>query len=278
MNAGLEKTLHPSIKYYDGDYPSKEFSLFPENFDDIVHYQGLAHDVEKYLELANYYGKNILELCCGTGRVALPLAAAGNQVTAIDFSPELLRQFEIKLNKMGEAISQNISIVEADITRFSLETKSYDLAICAFNSLLCITDFNLQQQALYKAAEHLRKNGLLVLDLMNPFILNFAGDIMPRPFFTRKNPVNGNLYTRFAAMGPMQADQTQKLFGWYDEITTDGILRRTPYEMYWRPVFRYEIELMLEKASFKIIHIYGGHQNEPFTSTSRKMFIEAIKL
>ena len=152
------------------------------------------------------------------------------------------------------------------------------MAICAFNSLLSIPDFEQQQQTLLRAAEHIRKDGVLALDLMNPLVLNLAGDSFPIPFFNRKNPHSGNEYTRFAALGKMQTDQKQKLYGWYDEIESDGTVKRQLYEMYWRPVFRYEIKLMLEKAGFKVDKIYGGHQDEPYTESSRKLFIQAIKL
>ncbi len=277
MNAGLQNSTHPSLIYYDGDYPSKYYSKYPENFDEIVPFQGLAYDIDKYLQLANELGNNVLELCCGTGRVCIPLAMEGNKVTAVDFAPPLLKQLNDKLNSLPENTAENLTIIEADITDLDLKTKNFDLVICAFNSLLCITSFEKQQRVLNNAATHLRKGGMLALDLMNPFILNFGGDSIPKPFFTRKNPATGNVYTRFAAMGPMQTNQNQKLFGWYDEVEPDGTLKRQLYEMYWRPVFRYEIELMLNKAGFKIAEIFGGHQNEPFTPTSRKMFILAIK-
>jgi len=278
MNAGIENTQHPSIIYYDSDYPSERYSKYPENFDETVINQGLAHDVEKYLELARQCGQNILELCCGTGRVAIPLAEAGYSVTAVDFSSGLLKQFELKLNGVENEISHRIQLVQQDVTKLSLEKKDYDLAICAFNSLLCITDFEQQQQTLLRAAEHIRKDGVLALDLINPLILNLAGDPNPIPFFNRRNVHNGKKYTRFAAMGKMQADQKQKLYGWYDEMESDGTVKRQPYEVYWRPIFKYEIMLMLEKAGFQVDKIYGVHQNEPYTSSSRKMFIQAIRL
>ena len=278
MNAGVETTDHPSIVYYDSDYPSKQFSVYPENFDDIVAFQGLANDVDKYLQLAGLAGPKILDLCCGTGRITLPLAAAGYKVTGVDFCESFIEQLQTKLKTLDEKTTGNVSLVAQDITKLSLKEHQFDLAICGFNSLLCITDHLNQQKALDAIAKHVRKDAVLALDLMNPFILNWAGDPVPKPFFNRRNPHTGNFYTRFAAMGPLLVDQRQKLYGWYDEIVQDGTVKRQVYEIYWRPVFRYEIELMLEKAGFKIKNIYGGHQNEPFTTQSRKMFIEAVKL
>ena len=269
MNAGISSD-HPSIHYYDSDYPSPD-GLYPENFDSVTEYQGLAHDLARYREIAVHTGDPILELCCGTGRVAIPLAKDGHRVTAVDISTGMLAQLREK------EISGRITILEQDITNLSLETRNFSLAIFAFNSLLCIPDFQKQFDALEAVSAHLRPGGLLLIDAVNPLKLNLYGDPAPKPFFTRKNPHNGNTYTRFATMGPLESDQRQRLYGWYDEIDSAGIVHRQNYSLYWRPIFRYEMELMLKQAGFAITEIHGGHRNEPFTAESPRMFIHATK-
>ena len=42
----------PSVHYNDSDYPSADHGRYPENFDAITEAQGVAHDVDRYLELA----------------------------------------------------------------------------------------------------------------------------------------------------------------------------------------------------------------------------------
>jgi len=275
MNANLPDD-HASIRYYDSDYPGRETSRYPENFDGTTILQGLAYDVERYLELAALSGGPVLELCCGTGRVAIPLARAGFQVTGVDLSAAMLEHCRENLEREEPVVTQRITLEQADTTQLQLGTK-FPLAIMAFNSLLCLTDFASQRAAVAAAGRQLLPDGVLALDLMNPLVLSLQGDTVPKPFFTRRNSQNGNLYTRFAAMGPMQVDQVQELFGWYDEIGPDGTVRRSPYSMYWKPVFRYEIELMLDAAGLVIESVEGGHRKEPFTTQSRKMFILARK-
>src|SRR5689334_19668502 len=109
-------------------------------------------------------------------------------------------------------------------------------------------------------------------------MMNITGDELPQPFLTRRNPFNGNRYTRFAGTGPMDIHQVQRVYGWYDEIQRTGALERRYYDLQWRPVFRHEIQLMLEKAGFAIVQITGGHNNEPLTHHSINMFIEAVRL
>ncbi len=121
MNAGIENSQHPSIIYYDSDYPSNRYSKYPENYDETVASQGLAHDVEKYQQLARKYGKSVLELCCGTGRVAIHLAETGNSVIAVDFSETLLVQFTQKVENLDRKISDCLKIINQDVTQLSLE-------------------------------------------------------------------------------------------------------------------------------------------------------------
>jgi SAM-dependent methyltransferase len=276
MNADLESD-HSSIHYYDGDYPSQEHSIFPENFDQTTVFQGISHDVSRYKEIASQVGGPILELCCGTGRVAIPLAKHGFQVTGVDVSAAILDRFRENLRREDQTLFEKITLIEQDITKLSLKDRKYPLAIIAFNSFLLITSLDGQLQALQRVAEHLSDGGLLVLDIVNPLRLKIEGDLVPKPFFTRKNPHNGNTYTRFAMFDAFDENHRQRLHGWYDEIEPEGTLKRRHYSLYWRPIFRFEIELMLRGAGFRIEKLEGGHLKETFTALSPRMFIQARK-
>lgn len=278
MNASIKDSLHPSVLYYDSDYPSEAFSAYPENFDSVVIQQGIADDVAKYQQLASRYGKHVLELCCGTGRVSIPLVFMGCCVTAIDVSLPMLKRFQNKIDEIAAFPRDRLTIVKQDVSKLLLAKHDFDVVICAFNSLLCIPDFHLQQEALLAAAKHLKTNGVLALDICNPLALNLLNEELPESYYTRKRVDNGNIYTRFAGTGRMQINQIQSVYGWYDEILPNGKIKRTPYVMEWRVIFRYEIELMLQKAGFKIKNVFGGNRDEDFQVTSKKMFIEAIKI
>jgi ubiquinone/menaquinone biosynthesis C-methylase UbiE len=275
MNASIKDPSHPSIVYYDSDYPSRDFSPYPENFDKTVSQQGIADDVDKYRQLAGQYGKDVLEICCGTGRISIPLVMNGCRVTAVDVSAGLLKRFKNKISDIADFPTENLKIVKQDVTKLSLSGNNFDLIICAFNSLLCIPDFNQQQETLLRVAEHLKPDGLFALDIWNPLMLNLHGDKVPENYFSRRRTDNGNVYTRYAATGAMDINQVQPVYGWYDETQPNGLITKTAYSMEWRIIFRYELSLMLEKAGLKIKNIYGGNRNEPLQPNSLKMFVEA---
>lgn len=265
----------PSIDYYDSDYPSRDHGVYPENLDPVTEIQGVAHDVDRYVELLASVNGPILEIGCGTGRVAIPLARTGHAVTSVDVSDGMLDRFREKLKNEADALRSRLTLVRADATELDLPQRDFAAVLLPFNTLPCIPDFAAQRNVLARAAAHARDGALLLIDLINPRKVDPAGDPTPRPFFSRRNIWNGRRYTRFAAAGPMDAEQRQELKGWYDELDDDGRVRRTSYSILWRPLHRSEIELMLETAGFTVEAVDGDHRGGPFNAHSPKMFIHA---
>jgi SAM-dependent methyltransferase len=272
MNSGLPDN-HASIRFYDGDYPSTLASAIPENCDDVLASQGLAHDLDRYLELAAETDGPVLDLCCGTGRVKIPLARAGHPCTAVDVSSAMLAKMRDNLARESAETRERVICLEQDVTKLNLERRDYRLAICAFNSLLCMPSLEEQRNALRSFGSHLAPGGRLALDLINPLLLKLQGDPVPKPFFTRRDPLSGRQYTRFAACDPLDAQQRQRLHGWYDEVADDGTVRRFPYSLYWRPIFRFELQLLLEQAGLEMLSLEGGHRKEPYAANSPRMFV-----
>jgi SAM-dependent methyltransferase len=276
MNAGL-KDEDPSFYFYESDYPGLDQSAAPETLEDALLLHNLESDVRKYREIAIETGGPILELCCGAGRVAIPLAKDGLEVTGVDYSGGMLEKFNENLSHLPAEVASRISLFQQDVCHLDLEDKSFNLALLPFNSLLCIPDFELQCSALRSIADHLAPKAALVVDVINPFVLNPQGEPIPRLLLTRKHIKSGNLYSKFGMLGPLDGAQCQKVFGWYDEIDNEGRVKRYSYSYFWRVIFRFELELMLNQAGFSIEHVNGGYFGGDFTAQSVNMVIQARK-
>jgi ubiquinone/menaquinone biosynthesis C-methylase UbiE len=274
MNGNLPAS-HPSVDYYDSDYPGVGTSVHADNLDDVLERQGLAYDIDRYVALARNVTGRVLELCCGTGRVAIPLARSGAQVVAVDISEAMLNRFREKIATEPRQVRERIELIVQDVRTLELGDSRFPLAVLSFNSLLLLTARREQQSALARAAGHLEPGGRLAIDVVNPLALPLDGDASPKPFFTRRHADRDRLYTRFAAMGPMDADQRQRLYGWYDELDEQGRVLRTLYSMHWRPIFRSELELMLEACGLVVESVEGGHRGEAFVTRSPRMFVVA---
>ncbi len=265
------------VYYYESDFFPPPESLVIDTPPPPSIVERVDEDSARYCQLAAQRGGPVLELCCGMGRVAIALARSGHPVTGVDLSHGMLEQFRLRLGRESADTVRRIDIVQQDVTTLQLPRRDYQLAVLAFSSLLCIPDFDGQCQALAAAAAHLQSKGRIVLDLINPLIVNLKGDALPRPQMPRRNLASGRVYTRCVMSDAMDAAQCQRLHGWYDEVDEGGVVRRAYYSRAWRLVFRYELELMLKQAGLILLSVDGGYDGEAYQPGSRRMFVQAEK-
>lgn len=270
-----------SFLYYDSDYPWPEDLEADPSLRTAAARQGILHDVPHYVglaqELAAHLGRppRVTELACGTGRLAVPLARAGFQVAGVDASPVMLAGLARRLQAEEPAVAARIGVQRQNLLDLDLAEKDQDLVIMAFNIMMLIADFDSQIAVLGRARDHLAPGGLLALDVANPLVLPLAASTMPEASYTRFNRRTGNPYTKFAMVGMLDDRQVQQVHGWYDEVVPGGAVRRTHYGFEWRPLFRYELELMLRLTGFGIERIDGDFQGSPFEAASGKIVILA---
>ena len=132
-----------------------------------AYFTGVEGEVDFYVEEAMDCGGPVLELGCGTGRVLLPIARSGIEITGIDIDNGLLEVLRGKLNGEDREVAQRIHILESDMAAFSTE-KSYEIVIApyrAFQQLLTSAD---QRQALDCVYRHLETGGRFVFNAFDP--------------------------------------------------------------------------------------------------------------
>lgn len=96
----------------------------------------------------------VLEFGCGTGITTLPIAAGAGSVTAVDTSPQMLKQAREKAERGGV---DNIEFLEGDLTLKELKPASFDV-VTAFNVLLYLPD---QEGSMKRIGELLKPGGIL---------------------------------------------------------------------------------------------------------------------
>jgi SAM-dependent methyltransferase len=112
--------------------------------------------LERVLPLPNY--RRVLDVCCGSGRHAVPLTAAGYSVTGLDRDPVALQQVEESLRGTGA------HLLERDMRDLSGLPGPLDAAIIMWQSFGYF-DPNTNGDILRQLAGLLRPGGRLVLDL-----------------------------------------------------------------------------------------------------------------
>ena len=141
-------------------------------------------DLEFYLSALGEQ-KNILELGCGSGRLSRALAARGHRLTGLDISLEMLAR--------AQARDTATTYVHGDMTRFSLQ-KRFDVIIIPYNTLNLLTEPGRVKQCLQHSRDHLRKDGLLLLQIFLPENTTLAtGDTRTFQFQIFTTPEGGKI-------------------------------------------------------------------------------------
>ena len=135
-------------------------------------------DRDFYLELANTYGGPVLELGCGTGRITLPMARRGVEVTGLDASEAMLNILRQKLAKESEEVRSRVRLAEGDFRSHDLGDR-FSLVTIPFRPMQHMYTGDDQVAALTNAGRHLADGGILAFDVFNPRldrVLSGVGD------------------------------------------------------------------------------------------------------
>lgn len=126
-------------------------------------------DVDTYLALADATDGPVLELMAGSGRVAVPLAAAGHRVVAVDRDPHMLARAATRWQSVKRRAAKGgaLELVEADVTKLKSRDR-FGLVIVALNSLLLLDGRDAQRQLFEVIAAHLDHSGRAVVDVWLP--------------------------------------------------------------------------------------------------------------
>jgi len=92
--------------------------------------KGVIDDIPFYLRHVKKYGDPVLELACGTGRVTIPLAESGINITGIDISESMLSHAQAKAKEKEVAIEW----IKGDCRDFKLN-KKFNLIMFPFNTI-----------------------------------------------------------------------------------------------------------------------------------------------
>ena len=105
---------------------------------------------------------DVLDLACGYGRIALPLALAGHQVTGLDLSGYLLNAAKSAAGQAGVSVTWQ----EGDMRTLPADwTAQFDAVLNMFSAFGYFDEAADNQQVLAEVARVLQPGGIFVLDL-----------------------------------------------------------------------------------------------------------------
>ena len=191
-----------------------------------------------------------LEFASGTGRIALPLAARGVQVSGIDLSPDMTAQLHAKPG--GEAV--DVTIGDIASTRVD---GAFRVVYLVFNTILNLTTQDAQVSCFENAAAHLESGGRFVIETAIPDLRVLPPGQRAVPFETAPSRFAFDLYDC----------ATQQMSSNYITINEDGTSRskHIPFRYVWPS----ELDLMARIAGLRLQDRWQDWNATPFTHESR---------
>lgn len=236
--------------HYDAQYPESE----PQP------------DIPFFVELARESGSPVCELACGTGRILLPVARAGIDITGVDVSSDMLEVLAGKLAREPHEVQSRVALKCADM-RSCRPSRRFRLVYCAFNSFLHLTTTDDQLACLDAVRGCLEPDGRLAISLFAPWhhrLVNRTETFQ----HTVTDPATGRpVFVQMLAERDLAA-QTFDVTTLQDTTDADGTVRRATgrFTMCW--IHHREMRLLLRHAGYAVEAVYGGPDRRPYDYVS----------
>ena len=121
-------------------------------------------DVAFWQRLAAPARGPILELGCGTGRVAIPLARTGARIVGIDRSESMLSRARTRVQRAR--LNSGVQLIRGDIRHLPFPDKSFRLVMAPYGILQSLLDEDLLRATLKDVTRVLTRNGLFGMELV----------------------------------------------------------------------------------------------------------------
>lgn len=214
------------------------------------------HEVAACVGFAGLTGpSDVLDMPCGPGRHALPLARVGHRVVAVDRTRAYLD--ELRAAAVPELA---LEVVEADMRDF-VRPGSFDLALLLYNSLGYFDSPSEDRRLLENLWTSLRPGATLVIDLL-------PRELMSRLF----EPVR----ERALPDGRTLREEAELLDGGARLRSTWTVTGARPYDLSLRLYGADELSELLIGVGFTPRR-FGGFDGRPFDSSSPRLVLAAAR-
>jgi SAM-dependent methyltransferase len=197
-------------------------------------------------------GGRVLELGVGTGRLALPLAAAGVEVHGVDSSPVMLDRLRAKPG----AAAVHASV--ADMVD-GLPDGPFALVFVAYNTFFGLLTEERQQACMAAVASRLAPGGAFAIEAFVP-----DPEHEPASSVTVRSVHVDRVVLSVSTADP----DAQRAEGQYIDITEAGGVRLRPWSIRWATPG--QLDDMAGRAGLRLDSRWGGFDRSPFDADSAR--------
>ncbi len=210
--------------------------------------------VARLLELAGAGGR-VLELGVGTGRLAVPMAAAGLRVVGIDSSAAMLARLRAR---DGDGLVESLLGDMAD----DLPDGPFDAVLVAYNTVFNLLETGAQERLFQRVAERLAPSGAFVVEAFVPELGVGATTSEVTSAVTVRSMAVDHVVLSVSANHPDE----QLLEGQFVQLTEGGGVRLRPWSIRWATPE--QLDDMATAAGLRLTERLGDMRATPFTDDS----------
>jgi SAM-dependent methyltransferase len=174
--------------------------------------------VARMLSLAGSGGR-VLELGVGTGRLAVPMAAAGLRVVGVDSSAAMLDRLA------DRDVTRGVTAIHGDMVD-DLPQGPFDVALVAYNTIFNLLDEITQQRCFVEVAGRLRPGGSFVVEA-------FVPDVERRTRPTSDVSVRTLAVDHVVLSVSVDDPDNQRAEGQFVQFSEAGGVRLRPWAIRW---------------------------------------------
>jgi ubiquinone/menaquinone biosynthesis C-methylase UbiE len=247
--------------------------LYAELYDlSVPDWPGEMEFYRRLAAQATAAGLPVLEIACGTGRIAVRLAQDGARLVGVDHSADML-----EIARRKSAGMPNLRWIEGDMRSFKLD-ETFGLAIIPGHSFQYMLTPQDQLACLARIRRHLTPGALLVMHLDHQDFTWLGGLSRSEdgPFVLESeiaHPLTGRLIRTYRRWSYHRLTQTASTRTFREEISETGqVLQRWDSEtVHLHCAFRFEIEHLLVRAGYRVQSVYGDFLRSDLSETSSEM-------
>lgn len=255
---------------------------FVAEFYDLAYEQQIHNnqDIDFFTSYSIEANGPTLELGCGTGRILIPTAKSGCQITGLDLSPYMLKVCQDKLSQQPREVQEQVRLIHGNMTSFKTGEK-YHLITIPFRPFQHLISIEEQKACLECTHQHLVSDGFIIFDVFHPF----PPRLVPNSKYTTeiedvpeiKLP-DGRKFSRTVRTAAFHRDQQYNDIEIIYYVThPNGQTERLVQSFPMRYFYRYEIEHLLSLCGFRVVNLYGDFDKSEFIDSSPEMIFIAQK-
>ncbi|MDH6365233.1 ubiquinone/menaquinone biosynthesis C-methylase UbiE [Enterococcus sp. PF1-24] len=237
--------------------------IYDEVMDDTLYQKWLAF-TERHLPKET---TEVLELACGTGALAVELAKANYQVTALDLSEEML----MMASQRSAEEEVEIQFVQGDMLDLS-EIGQYQAITCYSDSLCYMSSRQEVQQVFDEAYQALTEDGVFIFDVHSIYQMT---KVFPDYSYHYQTEEFAFLWDSYPGEKEYSIEHFLTFFV-QDDHNEEQFLRKD--ELHQERTYTLENYLMmLENTGFSDFKVYADFTDEAPRETSTRWFFVCKK-